>query len=165
MLARRHSLRSLVAAPLLLSLLLACGVARAVAPSTFGTIVGNAVLCLDQVDNKYFYSYLTTAFGPAYKHEGGAYWFKADTTLWGATIEEVIVSDDTSALTFVGLVADSTPEKLEEGITSASGLHYVKLDASVFPVREASPGSRIVYFRKKAKVFCSRYKPLPPALQ
>ncbi len=143
------------------ALLLGAAAAQA-APSTFGTIVGNAVLCLDEIDNKYFYSYLSTSFGPAYKREGGAYWFKADATLWGATITDVIVSDDTSALTFLGVVADATPETVDAAIVAAAGLHHAKLDAGAYPVRESSPGSKIVYFRTKSKVFCAKYKPLPP---
>ena len=133
------------------------------APSTFGQVVGNAVLCIDQIDNKAFYAYLLTAFGPAYKHEGGAYWFRTEATLWGAPVTDVIVSDDTSALVFMGVVADSTPEKLEPAIRSASGLRFNKLDNSAFPVRGSMPGSKIVYFRSKAKVYCAKYKPLPPA--
>ena len=132
-------------------------------PSTFGQVVGNAVLCIDQIDNKAFYAYLLTAFGPAYKHEGGAYWFRTDATLWGAPITDVIVSDDTSPLVFMGVVADATPEKLEPAIRGASGMRFNKLDNSAFPVRGSMPGSKIVYFRSKAKVYCAKYKPLPPA--
>lgn len=132
-------------------------------PTTFGQVVGNAVLCVDQIDNKAFYAYLLTAFGPAYKHEGGAYWFRTDASLWGAPITDVIVSDDTSALVFMGVVADTTPEKLEPAIRSASGMRFSKLDNSAFPVRGSVPGSKIVYFRSKAKVYCAKYKPLPPA--
>lgn len=132
-------------------------------PSTFGQVVGNAVLCLDDIDNKSFYAYLLTAFGPAYKHEGGAYWFRTDAVLWGAPVTDVIVSDDTSALVFMGVVADSTPEKLEPAIRAASGQPFGKLDYSRFPVRGSKPGSKIVYFRTKAKVYCAKYKPLPPA--
>ena len=153
-----------LAAGVLLSgaLLAGAASAQAAVPSTFGTIVGNAVLCLDHIDNAYFYSYLSTSFGPAYKREGGAYWFKADTTLWGATITDVIVSDDTSALTFLGVVADATPDKIDGAIQEAAGLHYAKTDASAYPVRESNPGGKIVYFRAKSKVFCAKYKPLPP---
>jgi len=131
-------------------------------PSTFGQVVGNAVLCIDHLDNKAFYAYLLTAFGPAYKHEGGAYWFRTDATLWGAPVNEVMVSDDTSPLVFMGVVVDSTPEKLEPAIRTASGMSFRKADNSAFPVRTSVPGSKIVYFRSKAKVYCARYKPLPP---
>lgn len=131
-------------------------------PSTFGQVVGNAVLCIDHLDNKAFYAYLLTAFGPAYKHEGGAYWFRTDATLWGAPVNEVIVSDDTSPLVFMGVVVDSTPEKLEPAIRTASGMSFRKADNSAFPVRTSVPGSKIVYFGRKAKVYCARYNPLPP---
>lgn len=166
----RRTWLSLAAAPLrrrafaaLLGGAWVCADAAAQAvPSTFGTVVGNAVLCLDHIDNAYFHAYLSKSFGPAYKREGGAYWFKADATLWGAAITDVIVSDDSSALTFVGVVADATPEKTEAAIAAAAGLRYNKLDAGIYPVRESSPGSKIVYFRTKSKVFCAKYKPLPP---
>jgi hypothetical protein len=142
---------------------LAAAPAFAAAPSTFGPVIGNAVLCLSETDNKYFYSYLATSFGKAYKHEGGAFWFKTDgATLWGAPVLEVIVSDDTSPLTFIAAVADATPEKLEPMVTSVSGLHFHPTDATRYPVREALAGSRIVYFDRRAKIYCSKYKPLPP---
>lgn len=148
-----------------LTLLLALAVPSAgAAPTTFGTIIGNGLQCRDQIDNQYYYDYLLGAFGPAYKREGGAYWFKTDGTLWGIQISEVMVSDDTSALVFLGAVAEATPEKLEQAITEQLGVHYAKIDSSAFPVREASPAARIVYFDTKSKIYCAKFKPLPPAL-
>ena len=149
----------------LLAAIVAAGgaLAQKAPPSTFGQVVGNAVLCVDHIDNKAFYSYLLGAFGPAYKHEGGAYWFRTEATLWGAPITDVIVSDDSSALVFMGVVADATPEKIEPAIRAASGMRFSKLDNSAFPVRGSVPGSKIAYFRSKAKVYCAKYKPLPPA--
>jgi len=149
--------------PLLFLSLLAAAPVQAAMPSTFSTVVGNALLCLNDVDNKYFYSYLEAAFGAPYKHEGGAFWFKStDATLWTAPILDVIVSDDTSPLVFIGAVADTTPELLEPLILTASGLRYSKKDATAFPLREAMAGSRIVYFNTRSKVYCAKYKPLPP---
>ncbi|MDQ2988824.1 MAG: hypothetical protein M3R60_06960 [Pseudomonadota bacterium] len=133
------------------------------APSTFGPVIGNALLCRSHLDNAYFYSYLTTAFGPSYKHEGGAFWFKAEGTLWGAAVTDVMVSDDTSELVFVGAVTESTPEKLEEAIRAEAGARHPARDGSAFPVRESGPGSQIVYFNGKSKIFCAKYKPLPLA--
>lgn len=133
----------------------------AAAPSTFGPVIGSAVLCRSHLDNAYFYSYLTTAFGPSYKHEGGAYWFKADGTLWGAQVSDIIVSDDTSDLVFVGAVTDSSPDKLDEAIRVAVGVRHKPADSSSFPVRESAPGSKIVYFKAKSKIYCAKYKPLP----
>ena len=69
----RRSLTRPWRAPALLAAfaLLACGVPVSAVlaqqkppPSTFGQVVGNAVLCVDQIDNKAFYAYLLTAFGP-----------------------------------------------------------------------------------------------------
>jgi hypothetical protein len=137
--------------------------AAGAAPSTFGPVIGNALLCRSHLDNAYFHSYLTSAFGPSYKHEGGAWWFKADGTLWGAPVTDVMVSDDTSELVFVGAVTDVTPVKLDEAIRAAAGTRHRPQDGSAFPVRESAPGSRIVYFNDKAKIYCAKYKQLPPA--
>jgi hypothetical protein len=131
------------------------------APSTFGPVIGNALLCRSHLDNAYFHSWLSTAFGPSYKHEGGAYWFKADGTLWGAPVSDILLSDDTSDVIFVGAVSDTKPDKLEEAIRAAVGIRHTAADASAFPVRESAPGSRIVYFDTKSKIYCAKYKPLP----
>jgi hypothetical protein len=131
-------------------------------PSTFGPVIGSALLCRSHLDNAYFHSYLTTAFGPAYKHEGGAYWFKADATLWGATVKDVIVSDDSSEHVFVGAVTDSTPDELEQAIRSAAGQRHRAVDASPFPLRVSVPGSTIAYHNTKSKIYCDRYKQQPP---
>jgi hypothetical protein len=132
------------------------------APSTFGTIFGNALLCIDQVDSAYFYEYLSTSFGPPYKREGGAYWFSADAArLWGIETTDVIVSDDSSDLVFVAAVLEATPEELDLAISSAAGLRHIAVDQSAFPVRQARPGSKIVYFNTRSKIYCLRYKQLP----
>ncbi len=148
-------------------LTLALGVAGpvAAAPSTFSNVIGNAILCRSHLDNRYFYDYLTTAFGPAYKHEGGAWWFKADATLWGMSVSDVIVSDDTSAVTFVGAVTDLTPESVGDAVLAAVGLRHVKVDNSKFPAMSGNLGSRIVFYNARSKIYCARFKQLPPYLQ
>jgi len=115
-------------------------------PSTFGPVIGAALLCHDHLDNAYFYGWLKTHFGPAYKHEGGAYWFRTgETTLWGAPVTEVMVSDDTSEWVFVGAVAEVAPD-----------------DSSPYPLRVSVPGSTIAYYNAKSKIYCAKFKPLPP---
>ncbi len=143
------------------ALLLAASFATVAAPSTFGPVIGSAVLCRSHLDNAYFYDYLSTAFGPSYKHEGGAYWFKTDGLLWGATVTDIMVSDDSSDIIFVGAVMEPAPDKLDEAIRAAIGVKHDATDKSTFPVRESRPGSKIVYFKTKSKVFCAKYKPLP----
>jgi hypothetical protein len=130
-------------------------------PSTFGTVIGNALLCRSQLDNRYFYDYLTSAFGPAYKREGGAYWFKLEATLWGAEVKEVMVSDDTSELVFIAALTDSTPQELDAGIRSAHGIAFRPVDASPFPLRVSNPGSTIAYVNDKSKIYCAKFKSLP----
>ena len=141
-----------------IALLAGCGGALAV-PSTFGSVIGSAVLCLSNIENAYFYTYLSTSFGPPYKHEGGAWWFKADANLWGIAITDVLVGDDSSPISFVGAVADAPPDKLDEAIVAARGLHHALADASAFPLRLSAPGSKIVYFNTKSKIYCDRYQP------
>lgn len=149
---------------LIMGAALACGLASAQSvPTTFGTIIGNGVLCRDHTDNNYYYNYLLKHFGAAYKHEGGAFWFRTDgAALWGTAISEVMVSDDTSTYVFVGAVAEATPENLEKAIIQQVGTHYTVIDTSAYPVREAKPASRIVYFDTKSKIYCAKYQPLPP---
>ncbi|PWF46022.1 hypothetical protein [Massilia glaciei] len=158
--ASRAAARRALAAALLC---LAPAIAGAV-PSTFGPVIGSAVLCRSHLDNAYFYAYMASTFGPHYKHEGGAYWFKTGpASLWGATVSDIMVSDDTSELVFVGAVSDAGPDALEAAIRAASGVRHFKADATAFPVRQSRPGSKIVYFLDKSKVYCAKYKPLPPA--
>jgi hypothetical protein len=153
--------RAALAAALLWSAAPAVPAGAGPMPSTFGPVIGNAVLCRSHLDNAYFYSYLSSAFGPSYKHEGGAWWFKTEGTLWGATVSDIIVSDDTSELVFIGAVVLSTPDKLDDAIRASVGIRHRAQDGSAFPVRESGPGSQIVYFKDKSKIYCAKYKPLP----
>jgi len=132
-------------------------------PSTFAPVIGAALLCHDQIDNAWFYNYLKTAFGPPYKHAGGAWWFRTGAaTLWGAPVSEVMVSDDTSALVFLAAVADIPPDQLEQAIRSAAGVRHLAAGASAYPLRISAPGSTIAYYNAKSKIYCAKFKPLPP---
>ena len=152
---------------LALALALAPGIALAQAgdkqPSTFGPVIGSALLCRDHLDNRYFYSWLQAAFGPPYKHEGGAFWFRTgEATLWGAPVSEVMVSDDTSELVFLAAVAEVPPDQLEQSIRTASGIRHLAADGSAYPLRVSNPGSTIAYYNTKSKIYCAKFKPLPP---
>jgi hypothetical protein len=133
------------------------------APSTFSQVIGSALLCRSQLDNAYFYGWLVEHFGPSYKREGGAWWFKVEANLWGAQVNEVMVSDDSSEVVFLAAVIDVEPGKLDEMIRLQAGPRHRPQDAAKYPVREAQPGSQIVYFKDKSKIYCLKYKPLPPA--
>ena len=140
---------------------LAGPVAAQAMPSTFSQVVGNALLCRSHLDNRYFHDYLTTSFGPAYKREGGAWWFKVEATLWGAEVKEVMVSDDSSDLVFIAALTESTPQELEGAIKAASGAAFRAVDASPFPLRVSNPGSTIAYMNDKSKIYCAKFKSLP----
>ena len=130
-------------------------------PSTFGNVIGNALLCRSHLDNRYFHDYLTASFGPAYKREGGAYWFRLEASLWGAQVREVMVSDDTSELVFIAAVLDNTPQELEGAIRSAVGTSFRAVDATPFPLRVSNPGSTIAYMNDKSKIYCAKFKSMP----
>jgi hypothetical protein len=154
-------------ARLALALLFAAGAAQAQTsdkpPSTFGPVIGAALLCHDQLDNAYFYSWLKTVFGAPYKHAGGAYWFRTgDATLWGTPVTEVMVSDDTSELVFLAAVAEAPPDQFEQSIRTAAGVRHLAQDASQYPLRISAPGSTIAYYNDKSKIYCAKFKPLPP---
>lgn len=140
---------------------LAAPAAAQAMPSTFSQVVGNALLCRSHLDNRYFYDYLGSAFGPAYKREGGAWWFRVEATLWGAEVKEVMVSDDSSDLVFIAAVLDSTPEELEGAIRAGTGIAYRPLDASPYPLRVSKPGGTIAYMNDKSKIYCKKFKSLP----
>jgi len=147
-------------------LLLAASLAQAAPPSHFGVVLGNGLLCRDQTSNRYYFDYLSQYFGQPYKREGGAYWFRTnDALLWGVPVLEVMVSDESFPYRFVAAVTDTTPEELEKAILAQDGLAYAKIDSSRYPVRETKAGSRIVYFNNRSKIYCAKFKPLPPALR
>ncbi|QGZ41644.1 hypothetical protein IP92_00622 [Pseudoduganella flava] len=142
------------------------GTAAAAVPTHFGDVMGNGLLCRDQTTNRYYYDYMVRWFGQPYKREGGAWWFRTpQAKLWGFDVVEVIVSDETFPHRFVGAVTNTTPEKLAAAITQRDGLRYAKITGSAFPVREAPTGTRIVYADRRSKIYCGKFKPLPPALR
>jgi hypothetical protein len=132
------------------------------APSTFGTVIGQGLLCLSQLNVAYFYDYLSQAFGPPYKHEGNAYWFKTPASLWGAPVSEVMVSDKESPEHFIAAVADVTPEALTEAIAQSVHIGFTPTSKYANPVRMSQAASTIVYYQKKSKIFCATAKELMP---
>jgi hypothetical protein len=142
-----------------MSLLFVSSPSFAAQPTTFSPVIGAALLCHDQLDNTYFYSWLKGFFGEPYKHEGGAYWFHTpDSQLWNTQITDVMVSDDSSNIVFLGAITESSPEELEKAVHIASGIHYKPVDGSQYPVRKSLPGSVIAYYKDKSKIYCSGYK-------
>jgi hypothetical protein len=126
-------------------------------PSTFGSTIGQALLCVDQVDPFYFWSYLNQFFGPPYKAEGGAYWFKVPGTLWGAAITDVLVSDGASEQVFLAAVFKDNPTKLSGAIAETTGVRHNSEDFSQFSPLVSGLGSKIIYFEQGSKIYCAKY--------
>lgn len=151
-----------------LALTLASAVAAAppvqAAPQpSFGIEIGNALLCLNQLNSKYFFDYLVAAFGPPYKTEGGAYWFRAtNVSLWGVQATDFLVNDSNSQADFIGAYFNATPVKLTDAIKSALGIRFTPEDDSAYPVRQSQAGSKIVYNDTNAKMYCAKSKFLVP---
>ncbi len=137
--------------------------AQAAPQPSFGIEVGNALLCLNQLNSKYFYDYLMAAFGPPYKTEGGAYWFKAtNVSLWGMQATDFLVNDSNSQADFIGAYFNTTPVKLTDAIKGALGIRFTPEDDSAYPVRQSQAGSKIVYNDTNAKMYCAKSKFLVP---
>jgi hypothetical protein len=148
-----------VLVPAIAAALLCAGAPASAAPSTFGQVIGNALLCRSVLDTGFYYNWLNEHFGPPYKREGGAWWFKAEANLWGSEVKEVMVSDDSSAAIFIAAVVEGAPDALDKVIRSQAGPRHEAPDASQYPNRAARPGSHIVYFQDKSKIYCLSYKP------
>ncbi|WP_343649533.1 hypothetical protein [Herbaspirillum sp.] len=137
--------------------------AQAAPQPSFGIEVGNALLCLNQLNSKYFYDYLVAALGPPYKTEGGAYWFKAtNVSLWGMQATDFLVNDSSSQADFIGAYFNTTPVKLTDAIKAALGIRFTAEDESAYPVRQSQAGSKIVYNDTNAKMYCAKSKFLVP---
>ncbi|HEY4319327.1 MAG TPA: hypothetical protein VGN04_17140 [Herbaspirillum sp.] len=134
----------------------------AAAPSTFGNVVGQGLLCLSQLDTGYFYNYLAANFGQPYKHEGNAYWFKTPASLWDAPVSEVLVSDQDSPERFIAAVVEVTPEVLTSAIADAVKVSFRATSLYANPVRMSQAASTIIYYGKKSKIFCAKAKVLQP---
>jgi hypothetical protein len=156
---------SRLAASLLASLsILAAPLVQAAPQPTFGSEVGNALLCLNQLNSKYFFDYLYEAFGPPYKTEGGAYWFKAtNVTLWGVQVTDVLVNDGNSPADFIAAFFNSTPVKVVEAISNSVGIRFTPEDNTQYPMRQSQAGSKIVYNDVNAKMYCAKSKYLVPS--
>jgi hypothetical protein len=130
------------------------------APSTFSTTIGSALLCLDQIDPFYFWSYLNEFFGPPYKNEGGAYWFKVQTTLWGAPISDVLVSDGSDQVIFLAAAfTNIKPDALSSAISGSTGIGYTNSEPIQFSPMMSNFGSKIIYFKQDSKIYCSKHNP------
>lgn len=129
-------------------------------PTTFGATIGSGLLCLDQIDPFYYWTYLNQFFGPPYKNEGGAYWFKVQTSLWGAPVSDVLVSDGTGQVIFLAAAVSNTkPDALSGAILGSTGIGYTNSEPIQFSPMASNLGSQIIYFGQNSKIFCAKHNP------
>lgn len=127
------------------------------APTTFPQVIGNALLCNDHIDPSYFKSYMSAFFQPPYKVEGDAYWFKAETTLFGGSVKEVFVSVESSKFAFIGIVMEDKQETVKARIESLMGIRF-RPAQDVLTLRSA-PGSFLIqYGSQNSKLFCVKHR-------
>jgi hypothetical protein len=126
-------------------------------PSTFSTTVGSALLCMDHVDPFYFWSYLNKFFGPPYKNEGGAYWFKVKASLWGVPVSDVLVSDGKDQLVFLAAAMEAKPDALSEAILGNAGVAYSNERIAQYSPKSSGKGGKIIYFGQNSKIYCANY--------
>ena len=140
---------------LLLALVSACALAQA---STFGTTIGTAILCLDDLQPAYFYRYMTET-KRSYKHDQGAYWFKASADLFGVTVTEVFVSDGSSRDVFVGALTSLPPDQVADTLNqqALAGAGFKKDNPKDrYSGSTSRSGSVSVFQGRNGKIFCRR---------
>jgi hypothetical protein len=132
--------------------------AYAVGPKPdFGVTIGPAILCRDLLDMKFFYDYLSASFGPAYKREQGAYWFRAKAQLFGKDVKEIFVSDQSSDWVFVGAIFNAKPDELAKSVQASAGTDFKKyLSGYQYSPYQSQGTSEIMWQDKDAKLLCRR---------
>jgi hypothetical protein len=123
----------------------------------FGVTVGPAILCRDMLDMKFFYDYLSASFGPAYKREQGAYWFRAKAQLFGKDIKEVFISDQSSDWVFVGAIFNAKPDEIAKVVQTEVGTNFIKtVKGYQYSPYQSQGTSEIMWQDKDAKLLCRR---------
>lgn len=147
-----------------LGLLLPYGICLPIqaAPSHFALTIGHAVLCLNHVEPGYHYNYLLQHFGPPYKQEGGAYWFRTPAAFWTVPVTEVFVSDQGSTYQFIGAISSLLPDQLAAQLTQGAkaGTRFWKRNAQdPYSIYISLTGSIIAFQGTQAKIYCAGYRP------
>ena len=140
--------------------LAACQIAaQAAGPKPdFSVTIGPAILCRDKLDIKYLYDYLTASFGPSYKRDQGAYWFKSKAQLFGKEVKEIFITDQTGDWVFVGAVFKAKPDELAKSVQTLAGPIYNKTEAGYqFSPYQEQGTSEIMWQDKDAKLFCRHF--------
>ncbi|HCA26384.1 MAG TPA: hypothetical protein DEP05_01835 [Betaproteobacteria bacterium] len=135
--------------------------APAATPTTFETVVGNALLCLDRIDPAYFKTYLTTYFKPPVRTEGDAYWFRPESIgLYGMEVNEIFVSTESSPIDFLGVILNEKLAQARQKIFAATGIRYLP-GKNPAVLRSPAGGFLMQYATLKTKLVCVIYRNHP----
>ena len=128
------------------------------APTTFPNVIGNALLCLDQVDPAFFKKYMTDFFQPPYKTEGEAYWFKVNNLLFGEKITDVFVSVESSQFAFLGVVIEDDQNTAKTKIENITGTRFIPEQRQATLLRSPVGSFLIQYGATGSKLFCVKQR-------
>ena len=124
-------------------------------PGHFSSTIGTALLCQNQIDSYYFTDYMITYFGQPSKVEGGAYWWKVSSTLFGARVDSIFVSQESTSSVFIGAIFVDPPDTLLQNIRNTTGVTY---KATTDPERWISPAFSVMLKyntpQTPSKLFC-----------
>lgn len=114
--------------------------------------IASAVSCNQDMDSGFYNAEFTKQFGPPFKTEGEAVWYKANGELYGSNIREVFVSSSKN-YSFIGVVLEEKPETVIENIkTSRTVPTNVFLSSNGWV---GADGRNIMWHEQKyTKIFC-----------
>ena len=149
----------------------ASGIANAAPSGSCSIEIGSSLLCLNQLNSKYFFDYLFIAFGRPYKADLGAYWFstsrtrQSGTNLWGLQVSDILVNDSSSPADFLGAYFNATPQALAKAILLNTGFSFSpQYSDQPYSQLISRTGSVIAYAGTKAKIYCAKSTFLVPRL-
>jgi hypothetical protein len=147
----------------MLAALGAMPVASLAAPSTFEPVIGNALLCNDQIDPVYFKDYLIRFFKNPYKTEGEAYWFKPDPAqkLYGLELTDIYVSTESSRYDFLGVIFREKLDAARKTMLEIRGVSYQPFSGDAV-LRSAQGSFLIEYDKTNTKLYCVKHRVTQP---
>ena len=129
------------------------------APTTFEPVIGNALLCNDQIDPIYFKDYLIRFFKNPYKTEGEAYWFKPDPSqkLYDLELTDIYVSTESNSYAFLGVVFKEKLDTAKKKMLEIRGVSYLPFSGDTV-LRSAQGSFLIEYDKTKTKLYCVKHR-------
>lgn len=128
-------------------------------PTTFEPVIGNALLCRDQIDPVYFTDYLTRFYQNPYKNEGEAYWFKPDggQKLYDMVMTDIYVSTEDSRYLFLGVIFRESLDSARKKILAMKGIEFLPFTGDTV-LRSAQGSFLIEYDNGQTKLYCVKHR-------